>query len=130
MTTEKQLLNDRVRELLIANPDGMTIPQIVGALDKSDNVVRYAVQRMPDVYIDRWVQAENAGKFAAVWVRADIPEDAPRPDGKSHPSRKERVETYRNKAREQHAKRAAKRLSPPPVSQGLTRWASPPPWAN
>lgn len=72
-------LRAEVRALLLANPEGLTIRQIVVGTQSSDNNVRSSLTCMPDVYIDRW-EFPRQGPISAVYVAVPIPEDCPRPN--------------------------------------------------
>jgi len=64
----------RLRELLRANPDGMTpgeMHEAIGGLQKS---IAAALQRMPDAYVDRW-----QSPVRPVWCVVVPPEHCPRP---------------------------------------------------
>lgn len=70
---------DRLRALLRATPDGLTVPQIMERLNASDDKpIRLALRAMPDTYIDRWVR--RGAPYAAVWCVVEVPEDCPRPE--------------------------------------------------
>ena len=72
----------KLRELLRMHPDGLGVNTISHYLDIAEPAVRSSLKTMVDAYIDRWVPARNRG-WAAVWCVAEIPEDCPRPEGKS-----------------------------------------------
>tara|TARA_R110000822_G_scaffold143914_1_gene282317 strand:- start:533 stop:775 length:243 start_codon:yes stop_codon:yes gene_type:complete len=67
-----------IRALLRANDDGMTIAQINAALDISQNSVRQALEAMPDVYIDRYLEPVR-GQYPAVWCAVVPPPNCPHP---------------------------------------------------
>lgn len=72
----------KLRDVLHRHPDGLTTTQISQYIDVNETAVRSSLKSMVDAYIDRWVPARNRG-WAAVWCIAEIPEDCPRPEGKS-----------------------------------------------
>lgn len=74
--TEKQ-----VRDLLRANPDGLTIKEIVRVVNRNDDNMRKVLSNMPDVYIDRWVERPRSA-LAAVWCVVVPPENCPKPNSK------------------------------------------------
>jgi hypothetical protein len=67
-----------IRALLRANDDGMTIAQISAALDISQGSVRQALEAMPDVYIDRYLDPVR-GQYPAVWCACVPPPNCPHP---------------------------------------------------
>jgi hypothetical protein len=70
-----------IRETLKAAPDGLTVATLSRAIDKRPCNVLKALRAMPDVYVDRWAPAKaGPHTYAAVYMLADIPEDAPYPD--------------------------------------------------
>jgi len=64
----------RLRELLRANPDGMTVLQMRVALSGLHKSIAAALHRMPDAYIDRW-----QSPVRPVWCVVVPPENCPRP---------------------------------------------------
>lgn len=107
---------DQIRALLIEHPDGLTVPQLMTMLQKADKPLRFAIRSMEDVYIDRWVRG-RAGPYSAVWVRVNIPEDAPRPDGKPRATREKELARIRSR---EHQRRKAAVKRQEHVPQGLT----------
>ena len=59
-------------------PDGATASELARLLEAHPSSVIEALQRMPDVYIDRW-QQNGKSKYAAVWCAVVVPEDCPHP---------------------------------------------------
>jgi hypothetical protein len=72
-----------VRFALRGVPDGMTLEELSGLLNRPKTNVRKVLKNMPDVYIDRWEVAPR-GQFKAVWCACIPPTDCPRPQGASH----------------------------------------------
>lgn len=72
----------KLREMLKRHPDGLGVGEIASRLDIPEPAVRASLKSMPDVYIDRWIPARNRG-WAAIWCAVDVPEDCPKPEGKS-----------------------------------------------
>lgn len=64
----------RLRKLLRANPDGMTVGDLCAAIgcERGNKTVYAALHRMPDAYIDRWNRS-------AIWCVVVPPEHCPRP---------------------------------------------------
>ena len=70
---------NQTRNLLRANPDGMTVKQIDEAIgyDNLPHVYRI-LKTMPDAYIDRW---QRTGKrLSAVWCVVVPPPNCPKPE--------------------------------------------------
>lgn len=70
----------RIRELLRANPDGLTAYDIAQELDIRRSAVHGYIEHMPDVYIDRWTQRRPNARLSAVFVAVEVPEDCPCPN--------------------------------------------------
>lgn len=68
-----------IRALLRTRHDGLTAKEIATELGLSYHSAVHALGRMPDVYIDRWLEVRNT--FAAVYVVVDVPADCPHPRG-------------------------------------------------
>jgi hypothetical protein len=58
----------------------MTAADLAKHFDTDAKSIRNALDKMPDVYIDRWVYRN--GCYAAVWSAVEVPEDCPHPEGK------------------------------------------------
>lgn len=73
---------NKLREMLRAAPDGLTIPAMLAVLPPVDDRVIYNdLKSMPDVYIDRWSKTyKRRGNYEAVWCVVVPPPDCPRPD--------------------------------------------------
>ena len=70
-------LQNRIREALQKQEDGMTVGQLTLAVRGSPEAIRKALSRMGDSYIDRWVK--EGWNFSAVHCLVAVPEDCPRP---------------------------------------------------
>jgi len=76
---------ERLRQVLQAHPDGMSVAAMCAALNvgRGHSVIYQALRRMPDTYIDRWEPARDANGRAvghrAVWCAVDVPANCPRP---------------------------------------------------
>lgn len=86
------LNHQQIRTLLLRSLDGLTLDQLAAKLGKRKNTLRSSVNRMPDVYIDRYVDTstdpttgEKRGGTAwtPVFMAVEVPADAPMP---RHPS--------------------------------------------
>jgi|DEB19_MinimDraft_3_1074340.scaffolds.fasta_scaffold03221_6 hypothetical protein len=69
----------KVRERLIAKPDGMTLVELHDATGVRKDTLRNCLEGMPDVYIDRW-EGPYRGQWAAVYCIHLAPPNCPRPD--------------------------------------------------
>jgi hypothetical protein len=73
----------RIRELMKKAPEGLTVNQLHKLIPDvhRPNTVRKCLERMPDVYIDRWIKNNgNRGQYEAVWCIVVPPEHCPHPD--------------------------------------------------
>ena len=71
----------KVRELLAAMPDGMTLAQLNDATGIREDTLRNTVGSMPDVYIDRW-EGPYRGQWTAVYCVHLAPPNCPKPTEK------------------------------------------------
>jgi predicted DNA-binding transcriptional regulator YafY len=71
---------NRVREILRATPDGMTVAQLAEAAGTDTSHVHRMIHRFPDAYIDRWLKAGQ--RCTAIWCVVVPPENCPRPERK------------------------------------------------
>ncbi|CAB5220179.1 hypothetical protein UFOVP232_75 [uncultured Caudovirales phage] len=71
----------KIRELLRANPDGLTIQEVNAVVQMESHNLRHTLRDMPDTYIDRWVERPRQA-LAAVWCAVVPPENCPRPTKK------------------------------------------------
>lgn len=76
-----------VRELLRANPDGLTRREMNATLHRTGPNLARVLKVMPDAYIDRWI-VRTQYSMDAVWCVVVPPEDCPKPPTK-------RMESYR-----------------------------------
>lgn len=82
--TSQRALDQRrqiLRDALRANPEGLTIPNLMMFVPRVDDRVLYHdLTVMPDTYIDRWVKNPHRGApFLAVWCAVVPPPNCPRP---------------------------------------------------
>lgn len=75
----------RIRELLLQNPDGMTILEICAELDLEYDNTAKRLKNAYGCYIDRWAPSDNKGPMVQVWCCVPVPEHCPRPDKKKPP---------------------------------------------
>lgn len=71
-------LQSRLRAVLLDHPDGLTAREAGDAAGVVRVSAIQALQRMPDVYIDRYLVRPSLPP-TAVWVAVPIPENCPRP---------------------------------------------------
>ncbi len=72
----------KIRELLRAEPCGMTAKQIHAKLPEINRTqtIKSSLTKMPDVYIDRWVREPGSrGQNQAVYMAVVPPIDCPHP---------------------------------------------------
>jgi hypothetical protein len=67
-----------IRALLRQYEDGLTSIQIGAVLNIKQESVRQALENMPDVYIDRYLEPVR-GQYPAVWCVVVPPPNCPRP---------------------------------------------------
>jgi hypothetical protein len=68
-----------VRALLRKYDDGLSINDIAKLLGFETNTVRKALNKMPDVYIDRWQTSRTSRIPFSVWIAVVPPPDCPKP---------------------------------------------------
>jgi hypothetical protein len=69
-----------VRRVLKEHPDGLTAKEIAALINRSAGHMSTTLNRMPDLYIDRWVRTSDKGRWAAVWCAVEVPPNCPRPE--------------------------------------------------
>ena len=75
----RRYASHEVRALLRANPDGLTMKQLIAAFpDRTESNIRRTIKGLPDAYIDRWESAPRKA-YKAVWCVVIPPEDCPHP---------------------------------------------------
>lgn len=67
-----------IRALLRQCEDGLTVAQLSRMLDIKQDSVRQALENMPDVYIDRYLEPVR-GQYPAVWCAWVPPPNCPHP---------------------------------------------------
>lgn len=77
----KPVRQQRIRQLLLDNPDGMTPLQIAATTGMHVSNVRTAIKAMPDVYVDRWIPSRR-GQYEKVLCAVYVPDDCPHPKDK------------------------------------------------
>ena len=71
-------LQSRLRAVLLDHPDGLTARDAGAAAGVSRVSAYQALERMHDVYIDRYMPRPGLPP-AAIWVAQPIPPDCPKP---------------------------------------------------
>jgi hypothetical protein len=75
----RRFASHEIRALLQANPDGLTLNEILNAFpDRARDNIRKSLKGLPDAYIDRWESAPRKA-YKAVWCVVIPPEDCPHP---------------------------------------------------
>jgi DNA-binding transcriptional regulator GbsR (MarR family) len=75
------LLTTKLRALLRASEDGMTVRELTEATGHRSSVVFEMLKGMPDVYIDRWRKTVGRGRpYSAVWAAVVPPSNCPYPN--------------------------------------------------
>lgn len=69
-----------IRQYLRERPDGARVPDIARDLSRAPRDVENTLNRMPDVYIDRWTQSKGPGGYGAIWCAVEVPEHCPKPE--------------------------------------------------
>ena len=82
---------DKVREVLRANPDGLTAKEIAEMTHRTHAHMANTLKNMPDIYIDRWVRPNRPGPWAAVWCIVNVPPNCPKPETKCPPRKSKQV---------------------------------------
>jgi hypothetical protein len=70
--------SDLVRKALRESEDGLTARQITDHVKVDIDSLSRILQKMPDVYIDRWATPIR-GQYSAVWCVVIPPENCPHP---------------------------------------------------
>ena len=70
-----------IRQLLRANPDGLTPREIATKINSVSKNVRKSLHEMPDAYIDDWCRGKRGISLQAIWRVVVPPPNAPRPGG-------------------------------------------------
>ncbi len=73
--------HDKIRACLTGSPDGMSITELAQCAQIRADTVRKSIATCFGVYIDRY-DGPIRGQWRAVYMLADVPEDAPIPDRK------------------------------------------------
>ena len=80
----KKSFHEDIRALLRDAPEGMTAAELAAELGAYNASIWRSLRTMPDAFICGWErQANGAGRLRARWKAADIPPDAPSPEGQT-----------------------------------------------
>ncbi len=79
MTPAPMLRQQRIRELLREQQDGLTAMNLSRLLGLGDKITKETLEAMPDAYIDRWVDSPSRHKYEPVWCVVVPPDNCPRP---------------------------------------------------
>lgn len=80
-------LTTRLRRLLRASPDGLTLLELADRTGHRSSVIHKRLLGMPDVYIDRWLKnPPGRGRpYSAIWVVVVPPPNCPHPNKETAP---------------------------------------------
>lgn len=73
--------HDKIRACLASSSDGMSIAELAQCTQIRADTVRNSIATCFGVYVDRF-DGPVRGQWRAVYMLADVPEDAPMPDRK------------------------------------------------
>jgi hypothetical protein len=71
-------VQNKIREALRANPDGLTAAELYRTTGLLQNSIYPALPLMPEVYIDRWTRVDD--HWVAVWISPPPPPNAEKPE--------------------------------------------------
>ena len=74
----KKSRHQDIRDALSASEDGLTLLEIAVEIDSNYKAVQKAIKNVWGIYVDRWAVPKR-GQFAAVYMCADVPSNAPHP---------------------------------------------------
>jgi hypothetical protein len=74
----KRSRHQDIRNALSVSEDGLTLLELAVKLDSNYKAIQKAIKNVWGVYIDRWAVPKR-GQFAAVYMCADVPSNAPHP---------------------------------------------------
>jgi hypothetical protein len=69
-----------IRAILRDEEDGCTTAELADRLDAPKKSIASALERMPDTYIDRWIEAGQGRPYEAIWCVVVTPENCPKPE--------------------------------------------------
>lgn len=75
----KEHVSKAVRDLLKTYPDGLSVTEIAGFLNITNDGARKSLRHMPDAYIARWELAANL-RYMSVWCVVVPPANAVNPE--------------------------------------------------
>ena len=74
----KKSRHQDIRNALSVSGDGLTLLELAVEIDSNYKAVQKAIKNVWGVYVDRWTVPKR-GQFAAVYMCADVPSNAPHP---------------------------------------------------
>lgn len=74
----KKSRHQDIRNALSVSVDGLTLLELAVEIDSNYKAVQKAIKNVWGVYVDRWTVPKR-GQFAAVYMCADVPSNAPHP---------------------------------------------------
>lgn len=100
----------RLRELLLANPDGLTTRELSKLDGTPQDVIMGALERNFGFYVGGWEKAV-AGKYRAIWRVVVVPASAPKPMeyAECYDAEEARIQRQRDGRKEINAQLAAQR---------------------
>ena len=80
---------ETLQDLLMDNPDGLTIPQLMAMTGKANAMIRMTMMRTKGFYIADWIDTGTVGARPALWKWSENPpRDKPRPMSKAETGEK------------------------------------------
>ena len=146
----KQKFGERVREVLLANPTGLTVREISKLVGSPMDLVLACLRRTYGCYIAKFIPAKNGSRmFNAVWCCVTVPVNATKPTGfedavvldDKQADAQKRAIARQAEARKQRAKQklanekirkaaAKEKPTPPEYKPQKTAWVSVPSWSS
>ena len=144
----KRSFGEHVREVLLANPTGLTVREISKLVDSPMDLVIACLRRTYGCYIINFVPVKSgARQYNALWCCVTVPANAIKPKYSTHPvkvvddemarAQKRRniqraaSKKYREKQKLRNAKSKAKeKPTPPEYKPQRTTWVSVPSWSS
>lgn len=124
------MTSHRIRALLVASPDGMTVHDLREHIRTTPQNIRTVLGNTYGCYISGWM-LNTTGPATAIWKCVAVPQDAPRPTPKWDTAH------HREYNKQWARKKKAKAQQPEPArecrahkKQGLTFWQPVQPWPN
>jgi len=143
-------IGEKVRDVLLANPTGLTVREISKLVDSPMDLVLACLRRTYGCYIANFVPAKSGARtFNAIWCCVTVPVNATKPakfegvvvvvDDKQADAEKRAIarraaakkQRAKQKLANQKIKQAAKeKPTPPEYKPQKTAWVSVPSWSS